>query len=146
MILQPCHYCDKYPCECFPKQVGQQVEFLGSKDEIAVLLAKFDRLCTTLPVWAMRLINGLRHEWMGAQAELEGWKAGSEAARNEYAALILRMNHRLVAEIQPYAKRCDRFSAALERIMEICQEERAPYQLQIFEIAEDALIEEESAS
>ncbi len=45
--------------------------------------------------------------------------------------------------LMSYAKRCDRFSAALERIMEICQEERAPHQLQIFEIAEEALIEEE---
>ena len=41
----------------------------------------------------------------------------------------------------PYAKRCDRFSAALERIMEICRDERLPSQ--IFEIAEEALIEPE---
>lgn len=55
----------------------------GSKDEIRFLLEEFDRLCTTLPVWAMRLINGLRHEWNGAQAELEGWKDGTDAAKTE---------------------------------------------------------------
>ena len=47
----------------------------------------------------------------------------------------------LLLELRSYAKRCDRFSGALEHIMEICQEERIS--AQIFEIAENALIEPE---
>ena len=45
-------------------------------------------------------------------------------------------------ELRSYAKRCDRFSAGLERIMEICRDERLPSS-QIYEIAEEALIEPE---
>jgi len=63
-----------------------------------------------------------------------------------YYEIAVKERDKLRIEMMSYAKRCDRFSAALERIMEICQEERAPYQLQIFEIAEDALIEEEAKS
>lgn len=62
-------------------------------------------------------------------------------------ALIAELNDlRNEKSATPYAKRCDRFSAALEQIMEICQTDRSPDQSQIFEIAEEALIEEESAS
>ena len=68
---------------------------LGSKAEIALLLEEYERLYATIPVWAMRLINGLRYEWKAAEAELEGWKDGTDFAKNEYAALILRNNREI---------------------------------------------------
>ena len=58
----------------------------------------------------------------------------------ENGRLTHQMVYDLVDERDSYANRCDRFSAGLERIMEICREERLPSS-QIFEIAEEALIE-----
>lgn len=57
----------------------------GSKDEIPNLLAQFDRIGMTLPVWAVRLVNGLRRELGKAQAEylLKAQQYGVRIARHE---------------------------------------------------------------
>jgi hypothetical protein len=49
---------------------------LGSKDEIARLLADFDLIRNPwgLPVWILRLVNGLRHEWKLSQDETQKFR------------------------------------------------------------------------
>lgn len=54
---------------------------LGSKDEIARLLSEFDRNPTALPVWAMRLVNGLRYELKLAWAELAEYKGDPDGCQ-----------------------------------------------------------------